>query len=79
MTYTGNTFRSRPDMYAKNFATGEQLNVTRAVIETDTGTTPGVAIFRGKFFLFCLTTEHAWKLSDQLTDALDGLQEGSAA
>ena len=78
MTYQGTTFRSRRNMYQRNIESGELLRVTRAELESETGITPGIAIFRDNYFLFCLTAEHAWKLSDQLADALDGLPEGPA-
>ncbi|MDZ4091642.1 MAG: hypothetical protein U1D68_10610 [Arthrobacter sp.] len=71
---TSNVFRSRPEMYAKNVESGEQLRVVPAELSHHSGTTPGVAVFRDRFMLFCLTAEHAWNLNDQLTDALDGLQ-----
>lgn len=78
MTSTS-TFYSRPEMYAKNLASGEGLRVTKAVLAHRDGKTQGVAVFRDNYFMFCLTAEHAWRLADQLADALDGLSEGTAA
>jgi hypothetical protein len=69
----GSSFKSRREMYRKNVESGEKLRVVRAELAHDNGTTPGVAIFRDNFMLFCLTSEHAWQLSDQLVDALDSL------
>lgn len=69
-----NIFRSRPEMYKKNVESGEQLRVVPAELAYTGGTTPGVAIFRDRFMLFCLTAEAAWNLNDSLTDALDKVQ-----
>lgn len=73
------TFTTRPSFYKRNYELGASLRVAPAAIGTDTGTTPGVAIFKGPSLLMAaITAEHAWALADQLADVLDALQQDSA-
>ncbi|MFJ5693318.1 hypothetical protein ACIP9X_05630 [Arthrobacter sp. NPDC093125] len=68
-------FRSRRDMYGKNYDMGQKLRVIPAAISHDTGATPGVAIYSGTFLMAAITAEHAWALADKLADVLDALQQ----
>lgn len=68
----GRTFFTKPEFYQRNYDMGASLRVVPAEIGTDTGSTPGVAIFAGHAHLIAaITAEHGWALSDQLSDALD--------
>lgn len=73
---TGKPFTTRASFYRRNYEVGASLRVSPAEIGTDTGTIPGVAIFKGPSFLIAaITAEHAWNLADQLADVLDQLQQ----
>lgn len=73
MTYRKEVFRSRSDMYAKNYERGESLRVVPAELEHPDGLVPGVAIFAGHYLMSVITAEHAWNLNQALADVIEGL------
>lgn len=74
MTYREEPFRSRADMYEKNFQRGESLRVVPAELAHPDGIKqPGVAIFAGHLLMAAINADHAWKLADALADVIDGL------
>lgn len=77
---TGKTFTSAPKYYRRNYEMGENQRVIPADVGHENGSTPGAAIFCGPSNLVAvITAEHAWRLANQLVDALDSLAEGPSA
>lgn len=72
-------FRSKREMYAKNYTTGEQLRVARAELTHETGAAPGVAVFNGSYLVFAITADHTYKLAGALADVIDGLPRDATA
>lgn len=58
--------------YSKNYQEGQALRVVPARLNRDRATADtGVAVFIGKQVKLVLTEEHAYKLANGITDALE--------
>lgn len=66
-------FRSRADMYEKNYERGASLRVIPAELAHPDGLVPGVAIYAGQYLMAAITAEHAYQLCTDLADVIDGL------
>ena len=72
-------FITKPSFYERTMQDSEEIKAIPALLTATDGTTEnGTAVFTGRKLVMTLTEAGAWKLADQLADAIEKNRSNAA-
>ncbi|MCM3484076.1 hypothetical protein [Kocuria rosea] len=72
-------FITKPSFYERTMQDSEEIKAIPALLTAPDGTTEnGTAVFTGRKLVMTLTEYGAWKLADQLADAIEKNRSNAA-